>query len=86
MYERLTGKLAVESMRPSYLIYGRGFAKDAVDDDAEARARHPLRRSLGLLLSLPIWLLTTIAIKLTSRGPIFFTQRARRRRRRDRFG
>src|SRR5690606_26832701 len=23
MYERLTGKLAVESMRPSYLIYGR---------------------------------------------------------------
>jgi len=73
MYERLTGKLAVESMRPSYLIYGRGFAKDPLTM-ALKRVLDILASGIGLILSLPISILTIIAIKLTSRGPIFFTQ------------
>ncbi|MCK5942116.1 MAG: TIGR03013 family PEP-CTERM/XrtA system glycosyltransferase, partial [Planctomycetes bacterium] len=73
MYERLTGKLAVESMRPSYLIYGRGFAKDPLTM-ALKRVLDILASSLGLILSLPICVLTAILIKLTSRGPVFFTQ------------
>lgn len=74
MYERLTGKLAVESMRPSYLIYGRGFTKDPLTM-ALKRVLDILVSSVGLVLSLPIIILTAIAIKLTSRGPIFFMQR-----------
>lgn len=73
MYERLTGKLAVESMRPSYLIYGRGFTKDPLTM-ALKRVLDILVSSVGLVLSLPICILTAIAIKLSSRGPIFFMQ------------
>ncbi|MCA8974628.1 MAG: YraN family protein [Planctomycetes bacterium] len=73
MFERLTGKLAVESMRPSYLIYGRGFTKDPLTM-ALKRVVDIVAASLGLLLSLPICLLTVLLVKLTSRGPIFFTQ------------
>jgi len=73
MYERLTGKLAVESMRPSYLIYGRGFAKDPVTL-ALKRALDVIASLTGLILSLPIILITITLIKLTSRGPILFVQ------------
>ena len=73
MYERLTGKLAVESMRPSYLIYGRGFAKDRLTMVCK-RVLDIIAALCGLVLSLPICLLTAIAVKATSRGPIFFRQ------------
>jgi len=74
MYERLTGKLAVESMRPSYLIYGRGFAKDPLTMSLK-RVLDILASTLGIVLSLPICVVTAIAVKLTSRGPIFFVQK-----------
>ncbi|MBZ0153027.1 MAG: YraN family protein [Planctomycetes bacterium] len=73
MYERLTGKLAVESMRHSYLIYGRGFTKDPLTMVMK-RVLDILASTLGLVLSLPLWLFAAVAIKLTSRGPIFFSQ------------
>lgn len=73
MYERLTGKLAVESMRPSYLIYGRGFAKDPLTQVLK-RVLDILTSTIGIVLSLPVCILTALAIKLTSRGSIFFTQ------------
>lgn len=73
IYERLTGKLAVESMRPSYLIYGRGFAKDPLTLSLK-RVLDILASGLGLLLSLPLCVLAAVLIKLTSRGPVFFTQ------------
>ncbi|MBL9078761.1 MAG: YraN family protein [Planctomycetes bacterium] len=73
MYERLTGKLAVESMRPSYLIYGRGFARDPIAMVLK-RILDILVSLVGLVLSLPICALAALAIKLTSPGPIFFRQ------------
>lgn len=73
MYERLTGKLAVESMRPSYLIYGRGFAKDPVTL-ALKRVLDIIASGAGLALTLPACLIIALLIKLTSRGPIFFVQ------------
>lgn len=73
MYERLTGKLAVESMRPSYLIFGSGFARDPLTL-AQKRALDIVASFTGLVLSLPLAVFAAIAIKLTSRGPIFFTQ------------
>ncbi len=73
MYERLTGKLALESMRPSYLIYSRGFQKDPMTL-AFKRVSDILAALIGLSLSLPICLAAALAIKLTSRGPLFFTQ------------
>ncbi|MGE3175467.1 MAG: TIGR03013 family XrtA/PEP-CTERM system glycosyltransferase [Planctomycetota bacterium] len=73
MYERLTGKLAVESMRPSYLIFGSGFARDPVTL-ALKRVLDIVASFLGLVLSLPLSILAAIAIKLSSRGPVLFTQ------------
>ncbi|MBP8300450.1 MAG: sugar transferase, partial [Planctomycetes bacterium] len=73
MYERLTGKLAVESMRPSYLIYGRGFAKDPLTMVSK-RLLDIFTSLIGLTLSLPICLVAMLLIKLTSKGPIFFCQ------------
>jgi len=73
MYERLTGKLAVESMRPSYLIYGRGFVKDPLIMVCK-RVIEIFASLVGLVLSFPICLLAAVLIKLTSKGPIFFRQ------------
>ncbi|MEO6596690.1 MAG: YraN family protein [Planctomycetota bacterium] len=73
MYERLTGKLSVESMRPSYLIYGRGFTKDPLTMVMK-RLLDILASFTGLVVSLPLWPLAALAIKLSSRGPIFFSQ------------
>jgi sugar transferase (PEP-CTERM system associated) len=72
-YERLTGKIASEMLRPSWLIFSRGSRYSNV--------MHHVRRILnaglaaaGFALSLPIMVLTAIAVKLDSRGPIFYTQ------------
>ena len=73
MYERLTGKLAVESMRPSYLIFGSGFARDPVTL-ALKRVLDIVASFAILLLSSPLCLCAALLIKLTSRGPMFFTQ------------
>jgi sugar transferase (PEP-CTERM system associated) len=73
MYERLTGKLAVESMRPSYLIYGRGFLKDPLIMVCK-RVIEIFASLVGLVLSFPICVLAAALIKLTSKGPIFFRQ------------
>ncbi len=72
-YERLTGKVATEMLRPSWLIFSRGSRYSSV-------ARH-LRRVLniaiaatGFVLSLPIMMLVALVVKLESRGPVFYTQ------------
>jgi sugar transferase (PEP-CTERM system associated) len=73
MYERLTGKLAVESMRPSYLIFGSGFARDPVTL-ALKRVLDIVASFTGLVVSLPLSLAAALLVKATSRGPVFFLQ------------
>jgi sugar transferase (PEP-CTERM system associated) len=72
-YENLTGKLTVEALNPSWLIFGGGFHK--------GRIRRFLKRSVDLLLSvimlilnLPIITITAILIKIDSPGPVIFSQ------------
>src|SRR5713226_4563261 len=72
-YERLTGKIASEMLRPSWLIFSRGNRFT----DFEQHVRRLFNAGLaaaGLVLSLPIMLLTALAVKLDSRGPIFYVQ------------
>lgn len=73
MYERIHGKIALESLRPSYLIFGAGFSQPPVAV-AVKRCIDIVVSSIGLVLAAPIILLTTILIRLDSRGPIFFRQ------------
>ncbi len=72
-YEQMTGKLFLEDLRPSWLIFSDGF-----------RMRSAMRlykrffditaASIGLLITLPLLPLLALTIKLDSKGPIFFRQ------------
>jgi sugar transferase (PEP-CTERM system associated) len=72
-FERVTGKVHVDMLRPSWLI----FAGRRRDSRLKLAIREAIHRSLaiaGLLISLPVAMLTAILIKLDSRGPIFYLQ------------
>ena len=76
--ERLMGKLAIESLRPSSLILSKEFRQA---DYMRSPIRHALRSSLcrlcaamGLAFGAPMLAVIAAAIKLDSRGPVFFVQ------------
>jgi len=72
-FERTRGEFPIESLKASHLIFGEGFR--------QGRLRTLLKRifdiaaSLVLLaLAAPVMLITAIAIKLESPGPVIFRQ------------
>ena len=72
-YEMLTGKLIVDKINPSWLIFSEGFRK--------SKSRRLFKRIVDLLLALvlivtlsPVLMLTALLIKLDSKGPILFSQ------------
>ena len=72
-YERLTGKIAIEDLTPGTLILSKGFRHDGFGQ-AVARIMSLTVALTGLILCAPLLLLVAIAIKLDSRGPVFFVQ------------
>jgi sugar transferase (PEP-CTERM system associated) len=74
VYEEYTGKIAVENLRPSWLIFSDGFRKTRFST-ASKRLMDIVVSSIGLLLALPLFVLTALAVKLTSPGPVFYHQR-----------
>ncbi|WP_029733428.1 TIGR03013 family XrtA/PEP-CTERM system glycosyltransferase [Deferrisoma camini] len=72
-YEELTGKMLVEHLRPSQLIFSEGFSKHPVTL-AIKRFVDFAASLLGLVVSAPIWAVIPLAIKLDSPGPVFFRQ------------
>ena len=70
---RLMGKMAIESIRPSTLILGKGFRNHGAADVA-ARAVSLIAATIGLILCAPLLAVIGIAVKLDSRGPMFFIQ------------
>jgi sugar transferase (PEP-CTERM system associated) len=73
MFEKLTGKVSVDMLRPSWLIFS-GSVKHGRLSLAVRRLLNIVFALLGLVIALPIGIVTAIAIKLNSRGPIFYTQ------------
>jgi len=72
-YEHLTGKLQVESLRPSFLIFSDGFKKPKLT--MWTKRMIGLSFSLiGLILLSPLILIISILIKIDSRGPVFYKQ------------
>ncbi len=72
-YERVTGKILIDGLRPSWLIFSDGFHV--------SRMTRWLKRSIDLTLSLvlavlasPLMLLTAIAILIESGRPVFYCQ------------
>jgi sugar transferase (PEP-CTERM system associated) len=72
-FERAKGEVPTDSLKASWLVYGHGFVQDGVRT-AVKRAFDIVMSSLLLLLASPIMLLTAIAIKLDSRGPLIYRQ------------
>src|ERR1044072_8909950 len=72
-YERLTGRVSLDMMRPSWLIFS---------SRARLARRSAVLRALfyrgvalvGAMVSLPIALLTVVLIKLDSKGPVLYSQ------------
>lgn len=73
--ERETGRVDLDSLNPSWLIFSDGFSAGRRVSSA-AKRLFDLVASAGLLLiSAPLVLITALAVKLESKGPAFFRQR-----------
>lgn len=72
-YEMLMGKLIVEQINPSWLIFSKGFQKGFLQKLFKRTIDLLISSSMSVLL-LPLIVLTAIIIKLESKGPIFFSQ------------
>ena len=71
--ERESGRVSVDLMHPSWLIFSNGFRCDFFR--LTSKRAFDVAVSLGMLLAtLPISLLTALAIWLEDRGPIFYRQ------------
>ncbi|MGA1799790.1 TIGR03013 family XrtA/PEP-CTERM system glycosyltransferase [Sphingomonas sp. 4RDLI-65] len=73
--ERETGRIDLKSVNPSWLIFSDGFASSRMLSSVFKRAFDIFASALLLTLTLPVILLTAVAIKLESKGPAFYRQR-----------
>lgn len=73
VYEALTGKLAIESLTPSNVIFSREFRPSAFAQHA-ARVLSLVCAAAGLLVLAPLILLLAVLVKLDSPGPVLFVQ------------
>jgi sugar transferase (PEP-CTERM system associated) len=72
-YEQITGKVMIEGLRKSWLIFNDGFVVSRGTLFAK-RLLDLAAASIGLLLAAPLMLLVAIAVRLDSPGPILFRQ------------
>ena len=72
-YERLTGKLALDVLSPSTVIFSCDFRTSWLHSML-ARALSLLVAGIGLIVMAPCLGLIALLIKLDSRGPVFFIQ------------
>jgi sugar transferase (PEP-CTERM system associated) len=73
-YESITGKIPLESVRLSWLIFSPGFHVRAALR-LYKRMFSLLLGSLAIVITSPIMLLAAIAVRLGSRGPAIFRQK-----------
>jgi sugar transferase (PEP-CTERM system associated) len=73
LYERVTGKISIENLKPSWMLFGDGFAVSR----RVLIGKQIVSFSVSLLLLvlfLPLFPLIALLIKLDSRGPVFLRQ------------
>jgi exopolysaccharide biosynthesis polyprenyl glycosylphosphotransferase len=71
--ERLTGKIAIEALHPSALVFCRDFHPTRFHEMA-GRAVSLLTAVVGLLTLAPLLAMIALLIKLDSHGPVLFIQ------------
>ena len=73
-YEEYTGRIAVENLRPSWLIFADGFRKTRRHMIVK-RTTDACGAAAALIVLSPVMLLVALAVRLTSNGPILYRQR-----------
>jgi exopolysaccharide biosynthesis polyprenyl glycosylphosphotransferase len=71
--ERVTGKMAIESLTPGPLILSKGFRNSGTPEHV-ARAISVVIAIIGLILLSPLLALIALLIKIDSKGPVVFVQ------------
>jgi len=71
--ERLYGKIQLDGLRPSNFLFSEGFRIKS-SQQFTRQLVSLATAALGLLLFLPFFPFVALAVKLSSRGPLFFRQ------------
>lgn len=72
--ERETGRVDLDTLNPSWLIFSDGFSSGRMLSSAAKRVFDVLASGMLLILTLPIIVLFALLVKLDSKGPAFFRQ------------
>ena len=72
--ERETGRVDLDTLNPSWLIFSDGFSSGRIVSSAAKRVFDVTASGLLLALTLPIIALFALLVKLDSKGPAFFRQ------------
>jgi exopolysaccharide biosynthesis polyprenyl glycosylphosphotransferase len=72
-YERITGKIAIEALRPSSLILSKGFRNHGAPE-VTARVVSVVAAVIGLIVFAPLLAAIALLVKIDSRGPVLFIQ------------
>ncbi len=72
-YEIVCGKLMLEQITPSWFIFSSGFRRPIFMNFIK-RTIDVFLAFWGLVLSIPIFIVFSLLIKIDSSGPLFFTQ------------
>jgi sugar transferase (PEP-CTERM system associated) len=72
-YEKMAGRILAENINPSSFIFSDGFRKSRLTRSLK-RYGDLILATIGLLLTLPLTIVIAIAIKLDSRGAVFYKQ------------
>jgi sugar transferase (PEP-CTERM system associated) len=72
-YETLSGKLLVEHISPSWLIFSDGFQKSKIKKNIK-RLTDIILSTLLLIILAPILFVVMLLIKIDSKGPAFYSQ------------
>jgi exopolysaccharide biosynthesis polyprenyl glycosylphosphotransferase len=74
LFEKLTGRIPIETIRPKALLFAKGFNKHNFLEIRVSRAFAIALSFLGLILCMPLLLVVALAIRIESEGPILFRQ------------
>jgi sugar transferase (PEP-CTERM system associated) len=72
-FEKLTGRILVNSLRPAWLVFSDGAVNTRLTDTIR-RILDVVLSLTGIVLSIPILGIAALGIKLDSAGPILFRQ------------
>lgn len=73
--ERETGRVDLDTLNPSWLIFSDGFSSGRAITSVAKRAFDIVASGLLLLVSFPVIMLFALIVKLDSKGPAFFRQK-----------